>query len=292
MRVAEARRRGSSDGASAWRRPGCAAFAPAPASELLEALFASCPPRTLRRLPGRETFLLPGREDLVVKRTKGGEPRDYWYERLRGTPRSPARREAENLLALEADGVPVPEALLWVQEPAASRHPRRAGRSALVMRRESFEETLRERLTRADAEERSRWSGVLLRLVRRLHAAGWIHRDLYTQHLVVRGAELVLLDVGRARRVRSGGRHAARWYVKDLAALAASLPCEVGRAERLRFLRAWLEEHGVRGRAARRCWVRRIQRKARRILGHRPRRLDPGDPVDARLLAGECLEGE
>ena len=48
------------------------------------------PESFLRRTPTRETFLVPGREGWVVKRSVGaGDHKDWWFERLRGTRRSP-----------------------------------------------------------------------------------------------------------------------------------------------------------------------------------------------------------
>jgi tRNA A-37 threonylcarbamoyl transferase component Bud32 len=247
----------------------------------LESLFALRPEAWLRRVEGRETFLWPAREHWVVKRTVGGEAREYWYERLRGAARAPARRELENLLALAQQGFPVPEGLAWCAEPAAAKHPRRAGRSALVMARVEHSGSLRERLKVVAELERGMLLGQLLALVTRLHAAGWIHRDLYLQHFVCVQQGLLLLDVGRARQ-RPAPR--SRWFVKDLAALHFSAPASVSRSERLRFLKAWLQARGQLEPNLLRKWVERITRRGRRMGSHRPRQLDPGDPLDAELF--------
>ncbi len=242
---------------------------------VLSRIFGLEPERCLRRMPGRETFPWPGRSEWVVKRTRGGEARDHWHDRLRGRSRSPARREAENLAALRAIGVASPRPLLWVEEEAARGHPSRGGRSALVLETVPHAESLRQRLERAQAPERRSLSRELLDLVVRLHQGGWVHRDLYLEHMVLSaegGRErLVLLDAGRARRPRLFVR---RWLVKDLAALLHSTPGTVSRAERLRFLLGWLED--VQGsRAAVRRWARAIERKRRALARHAPRHVDP-----------------
>ena len=247
----------------------------------LERVFSLVPAECLRKVPGRETFVWPGRPGWIVKRTVGGEAKDYWFERLRGQTRSPARRELENLLALAQGGFPVPRGLAWFGEPGAAGHPLRGARSALVMERIEHRGSLRDLLRAASPEERARLTAELLGLVIRLHAQGWIHRDLYLQHLVLGERGLVLLDVGRARQ-RPAPRE--RWFVKDLAALFFSSPPELGRVARLRFLRGWLEARGVLGAAERRNWVRRITRRGRRMAQHRPKHLDAGDPVDAELF--------
>ncbi len=61
------------------------------------------------------------------------------------------------------------------------------------------------------------------KLASSLHAAGFIHKDLYLKHIFVveRGAEwdLFLIDL---QRVLGPRRHRRRWYLKDLSALAYS----------------------------------------------------------------------
>jgi tRNA A-37 threonylcarbamoyl transferase component Bud32 len=136
------------------------------------------------------------------------------------------------------------------------------------------EESLRQRLERAGNDERRVLISELLELVLCLHNAGWVHRDLYLEHVVLarRGEReaLVLLDAGRARAPRAFRR---RWLVKDLAALAHSAPRAVSRADRLRFLAGWLE--GVRGsRVELRRFARAVERKRRRLARHAPLHAD------------------
>ena len=268
-----------------WLAPGVAGRLPAgSAAELLELVLRLEPAAWLRRVPGRETFPWPGRGELVVKRFRGGEPRDAWHELLaRRQRRSPARREAETLAELRELGLPVPRPLAWVEEPPP-RLPRRGrARSAVLLEHVPHGETLRQRLARAPHEAR-RWGEALSELVARLHAAGWAHRDLYLQHLVLAreaapaAGALTLLDLGRARRVAApGARGGTRWLVKDLAALLHSTPAAVGAPQRLRFLARWLERTGRgTGRAARRAWARRVLAKERRLAAHAPRHVDPG----------------
>jgi len=208
-------------------------------------------PRVLRSLPGRETLELGA---CVEKRCT---------ERWALSRRSPGAIEYDNLRGLALDGIPVPRALSWSSERSGPL--RLARRSVVAMERIEHQETLRERLFRAAPGERRALGEKLLALVVRLHQAGWCHRDLYLQHFVLRGEELVLLDVGRARRGRS---LRARWFEKDLAALLHSCPRSVTPRERLRFLRAYLEARGIGPRAG---WLAAILRREARMAAHRPK---------------------
>lgn len=205
----------------------------------------------LRRVPGHETLFVelePGGA-MVCKRFRG-----------RGAARE-ARTEHENLRALAALGLCVPESLGWTREVGGARVE-----LAFVRHRA----TLRELAARAGPAERRARAAELLELVLRLHDAGWYHRDLYLSHLLVRSEDhrLCLIDVGRARRRRRPRR---RWFVKDLAALLHSTPGEVPVLERLRFAARYLDRRGVRGRSARRRWLRAVAAKARRIARHVPK---------------------
>jgi tRNA A-37 threonylcarbamoyl transferase component Bud32 len=283
-------------GAAPGAEPALAALGLAPPAApraLLERIFALRPRELLRRMPGRETFSWPEGGPLVVKRFQGGEMRDWWYDRLLGSGAralSPGRREWENLNGLYTAGFPVPRALAWAEERGATtRRGLRAARaaepapgarsavvpgarSAVVMARVPGARSLRELLAGAGASERRELGARLVALVARLHDAGWYHRDLYLHQLAQdAGGELVLFDLGRARRERHPRR---RWFEKDLAALDASAPPAISRAERLRFLAAYLERRGlapdVRG-----AWARRVRARSARIRAHVPRHVDP-----------------
>ena len=227
------------------------------------------PERWLRRIPGRETLRVrtPDGQPVVVKRYSGDLVRDAWHERLRGrAPRSPARREFENLIGLAAAGVQVPAPIALCE--ARGRQDRRS--SVVVMSHVEHDETLVERFASGLAG-RERERRLLLELVVRLHDAGWYHRDLYLQHLLWCDGP-VLIDVGRARQDR---RPRQRWFVKDLAALWHSAPSTVTVDEAQAFLGDYLDARagdvGAPGR-----WGRRVAKKARRIARHAPRFVDDG----------------
>jgi hypothetical protein len=91
-------------------------------------------------------------------------------------------------------------------------------------------------------------------LLRQLHAAGWVFRDMYWNHVFLEPGEashadsgagreqaqtnrLWLIDVERAFRPRFRRR---RWIVKDLAGLLSSTPLGYPSTGALRFLRAYL----------------------------------------------------
>jgi len=215
-----------------------------------DAFLHAQPAKSLRRVPGRETLEIG---PCVVKRST-----ERW-----ALGRSPGAIEYENLRGLARDGIPVPRALSWSAERTGPLLLAR--RSHVEMERVEHAETLRERLAQASAAERRALGEQLLALVLRLHEAGWYHRDLYLQHFVLRGEELVLLDVGRARH---GRRVRTRWFEKDLAALLHSTPRNVPVRERLRFLSRYLAARGI---TERRGWLRAIVRRERRMAAHVPR---------------------
>jgi tRNA A-37 threonylcarbamoyl transferase component Bud32 len=248
---------------------------------MLAALFEARPVVWLRRMPQRETFVWPGADGpLVAKRFVGDPEPSTWSALAWWLPRrSPARREAENLLALTAEGLPVPRAIAWWEEPNPAGGPSHAfGRSAVLMQRVRHEANLREIAERAPDEATREWLRPLAHLVARLHASGWYHRDLYLHHFVVSGErgkdlQLVLLDLGRARKERSPRR---RWFVKDLAALQMSAPDSVSQRARLRFVVAYARARGLERNEAR-SLARAADAKARRMALHAPKHEDPDD---------------
>jgi len=136
----------------AWCPDGLPAGSPEAGGEALaRALLDLEPSACLRRLPGRETFLVDlggavprplgvegdalglelealqgaGRV-VVVKRYRSPERREALRELVAGlAPRSPGRREAENLAGLREAGMPVPRPLLWVPTRAPCAGPSR-----------------------------------------------------------------------------------------------------------------------------------------------------------------------
>jgi hypothetical protein len=246
----------------------------------LEHLASLAPERWLRRLPTRATFPWepPGEppgsaQRLVVKRFRGDAARDRWHERLHApnhiSPRGPARREAESLLQLASAGFRVPRALAWFED--------RGGAGALVMEHLEHRETLRELLGRAPPGQARERLAALAGLVARLHAAGFYHRDLYLEHVVVTGpgaGDLALLDAGRVRLERAPRE---RWFVKDLAALLHSAPEALSARARLRFLCRYLDARSVLAPRARPAFARDVERKAARLAAHAPRHVHLAD---------------
>jgi len=246
---------------------------PADPAQALAAAFEASAEGALRAVHRRATLLWPGEAGVVLKRYERGVWGDAWRERLeRGCVRSTARREAENLTELAALGLPTPRALGWcgsdgwlgVQRP-----------SALWMEAVEHSASLRDELQR-DRQAHRRWRDELARLVARLHAAGWRHRDLYLQHWLVGVRGLVLIDVGRCER-EAGMRE--RWFVKDLAALALSCPASVPARSQLRFAARYFEQRGLNERRTKRRMLAAALAKAQRMAAHQPRYVDPREAL-------------
>jgi heptose I phosphotransferase len=98
------------------------------------------------------------------------------------------------------------------------------------------------RSTRRD-RDMARLIGDTAEFVRRFHAAGYNHRDLYCCHLFVREPsagrfEFRMIDLQRVQHRR---RLRRRWIVKDLAQLAWSIPRDrVTCTQKLAFMRHYL----------------------------------------------------
>ena len=171
-----------------------------------------------------------------------------------------AKREFDALSALRALGISVPRPLAYIE---------RGGGSLLAMEQISSGATLREALVTTSVAESERLIGRLLELVLSLHSAGWHHRDLYLHHILVdsRG-ELVLIDLGRARRPFWVRR---RWFAKDIAALLLWTPREVSDRERLRFLLRYMNGMKMLKRGERRRFIMDVLLRRERMARHRPR---------------------
>jgi heptose I phosphotransferase len=195
-----------------------------------------------RAVANRETLALPGL-GLFLKRHRG----TGWAEILKNavTLRRPvlgAENELAACRALPALGIPTPELAGY---GLRGRHP--AHRQSFVLTRavsgfESLEDRIA--LPSQTASERHRLLGAIARLARRLHGAGWVHRDFYLCHVWVRSTtvadpepELLLMDLHRARHFN---RLPDRYRLRDLAALLfSSFDRTPGRFALLRFVRLY-----------------------------------------------------
>ncbi len=145
-------------------------------------------------------------------------------------------------------------------------------RSFVVTRMLEGAEALERRIPEAwqygangSAAERRRFLEGLADFVRRFHATGYCHRDLYLAHLFHDAAgRLYLIDLQRAFRPRLRGW---RWRIKDLAQLHYSAPGDiVSCGDRLRFYRRYVG----RQRLTRldRWRIARIRARAWRMADH------------------------
>lgn len=204
----------------------------------------------------------PGRPSLFLKQYFAGK-RFAWRSAL-----TQARAEARAFADLREAGLPVPKLLAWYGAK---------GRGAFLLWEGIPGEPLDDVLEAGYPipSGQNLWQSKIslieaaAQLVRKLHERGRVHRDLYLCHIVFGGfrglePQLALIDLQRVtiRRMR-------RWFVKDLAALLSSCPRTVSRADKWRFLLAWLG----RKKSDRFCrrWAKAIVAKARRIRAHRPK---------------------
>lgn len=104
-------------------------------------------------------------------------------------------------------------------------------------------------------------------VVRRLHACGLVHKDLYLCHLfAAKGGEaLTLIDLARMERTTS-----ARLRVKDLAALAHSARGLLSRTDLMRGLKRYGGDKRL---------ARRVLKKAAKMARHVPRNVRDGTHV-------------
>ncbi len=213
--------------------------------------------------------------DSIVVRTRDGranlrwpappgEPTATWFgKRFDAAPkrgRSPAFQEWVHLRAVASLGIEVPQVVAVARQHGAA--------SVLWTRGVDPGVTLREQLPSLPlgAASRRRLLLAAARMARRLHAAGFLHRDLYLDHFLPRvDGSLVLIDLSR---VSWHARLPGRGRTKDLAALEFSARAAgVTRAERWRALLAYTRGDGA---FARRL-ARRALAKAARIAAHERR---------------------
>jgi tRNA A-37 threonylcarbamoyl transferase component Bud32 len=147
--------------------------------------------------------------------------RDAWKERL---GLATAQREWRTLVRLRAAGLPVPAPLAHVRIAS--------GEHVMVM---EWIEGVPLATALASRVQRRPLLAALAALVRKLHDAGWVHRDLHGENVLVAGAAPVLIDLQAARRSWS---EAAR--IRDLGQLDHSLQQILSRGDRVRLRAAAL----------------------------------------------------
>jgi lipopolysaccharide core heptose(I) kinase len=181
-----------------------------------------------RDFPGRRT------SRLELRRPDGGTQtiylKRYFPEYLSGSSRllrrvsggtiDEARDEWEAGIEIAALGIPTLDMIARGQD-ASEGH---AVRSSFIMTAElSGAQEGHHYAKKLDRVERRRLLRRVAELTRRLHAAGWVHKDLYFGHYLVTPAHpepsIFLIDLQRCARPRW---FTQRWRVKDLAALAYS----------------------------------------------------------------------
>jgi len=177
-----------------------------------------------------------------------------------GRRRSPGGVELDNIVAANAIGLPT------IREALCGEQFDRWGvrRSYILMTAvpgEALEQCAEGFLAaHADCPDViAEFTRRLAALVRDLHVAGFVHRDLYSSHVFLadsgEGFELHLIDLARMFLPR---RRRFRWRVKDLAQLRHSMPPQWVEAHWEAFLRAYLGDPGPR---RLRRWRRAVERK-------------------------------
>jgi heptose I phosphotransferase len=166
--------------------------------------------------------------ELYLKRYGPGR----WWQRL-GKFTSPAQTEFEAIRRVRQAGVPTMREIVVGYEC-----PLMDGRSFLVVSAvpgEAVERGGAKWFTHPDAAVVEAMTDKLAAMVRTLHQAGLVHRDLYTSHVFAHDlgqtADLFLIDLARVFRPRLWK---FRWRVKDLAQLHYSMPA------------AWVEKYWPR----------------------------------------------
>lgn len=192
--------------------------------------------------------------------------RRWWTQ---GSRQSVARVEFENIIRARRAGVSTMREVICGED----RCPLGALRSYLIVTAvpgEALERCFGAYLAGRDAAAVAGLTARLAGMVRSLHRAGYVHRDLYASHVFLdesagRG-ELYLIDVARMLRPRLRKR---RWFVKDLAQLKYSMPA----AWTARYWPGLLEEYlGGAGDRRRRMWDDMIDRKVESMRRHEDRR--------------------
>ncbi len=141
-----------------------------------------------------------------------------------GPGRSPAEVEFENILTVRAAGVATMSPVIIGRDDV----PPAFQRSYLIVTAvpgDAMERCFEDYAAGAEGDSLERFTKTLAEFVRKFHASGFVHRDLYSSHIFMdasqRRVDLYLIDLARMFRPRLGR---FRWLVKDLSALKFSMP--------------------------------------------------------------------
>ncbi|MEZ5568371.1 MAG: lipopolysaccharide core heptose(I) kinase RfaP [Halioglobus sp.] len=232
------------------------------------------PPEAIyRQREGRMTLRLAlGSNTFFLKLHTGVGWRELLKNLLRGgLPALDAGREYRAIHSLADAGIAVPRIAAYARADEAPATRRSLLLTDALPGTQSLEQLCADwAFEPPQAAVRHRVILGVANIARRMHGAGWQHRDFYLCHVHVIAASLAhpcpvfyLIDLHRARRRH---RLPQRWRVKDLAGLYFSaMRCGLTRRDILRFLR-YYSDGGLRAalRHNPRIW-RRVQRKASRL---------------------------
>ena len=194
-----------------------------------------------------------------------------------GVRTSPAEVEFDNIEAISASGIPTMQAVICGQQWGLLD----AKRSYLIVTAVpgcKLEKCVSQFLDDNAEKPEVLWTFTLslANLVRKVHEAGYVHRDLYTAHIFLNELddrmEMHLIDLGRVFEPKC---RKFRWRVKDLAQLKYSMP-RTRWAEKYwdPFMQHYLGEPD--GRTLRQ-WNRWIGAKAARMHRRRYRKQNQGE---------------
>ncbi len=222
-------------------------------------------PRTTRRIQGPNgVYFLKRHRGLTLRQRFPG---------LRLRQSSPARVEWDNHMIMRRAGFDVPDPVAFGESPAHFSVPRESFLITREVPGPTLDHVLQHGLPGPPGQRRHALVAAVIRdlagMVRRLHSAGFFHRDLYCAHLIVhedpRWGRPYIVDLQRVEQRFPPRR---RWLVKDLSALFYSAPATVSRADMVRFLLTYLGKSRVDPLV--REWIREIDARVQRMRQHTP----------------------
>jgi tRNA A-37 threonylcarbamoyl transferase component Bud32 len=208
-------------------------------------------------LAGREPQWFPPRAPLKDNNARALFTLDHLFLKYFKSRTDQASSEWNALLHLAAAGVPVPRPVAWSPAPG--------GGAVLATEKIPHARPLIEAFDRRRLPE-------LAALVRRMHAARFLHRDLHLGNVLVTPAGLAVLDLHRG----TIGAVSPRDEERAVGQLAYSITRAGTSADALRFLRAYFGKGRLRAADPGYAWTRRVLRHLdahrRRHLASRTRR--------------------